>query len=109
MKISTLLGYVGSFLFAIRMFPQIYDIYINNKINGLSESFIILDLTAALCLLVYSFSIKAVPMIITNSMAAICDIILYIMYIKIVNEIGTKPSNSPGIARKGGLLTEKVI
>ena len=80
MTLINKIGYLGSFLFSIRMLPQIYNIYTNGIIEGLSENFILLDLSAAFCLLIYSYSLRALPMIITNFLAFVCDIIFYLLF-----------------------------
>ena len=81
--LETYVGYLGSFIFSIRLFPQIYNVYTTNNIDGLSESSIFLDMISAICLLIYSSHLKALPLIITNAVTVICDIILYLLYHRI--------------------------
>ena len=81
--LETYIGYLGSFIFSIRLFPQIYTVYTTNNIEGLSESSIFLDMISAICLLIYSSYLKALPLIITNAVTIVCDIILYLLYYRI--------------------------
>lgn len=78
--IFRLIGWTGTFLFSIRMFPQIYHTYISKSVKGLSLPFILLDLISAICLCTYSIAIKAYPMILCNLLASVSDIVLLILY-----------------------------
>lgn len=86
MNISKFLGWIGSLLFTIRIIPQIYHTYKYNTVDGLSKEFIFLDFFSAIFLGIYSISIGAWPNIITNFSAIIFDLILFIIYLKVVNK-----------------------
>lgn len=78
--IYKIIGWLGTFMFSIRMFPQIYHTYKSNSVKGLSLHFILLDLFSALFLMIYSITISAYPMIVCNLLASLCDIVLLALY-----------------------------
>ena len=82
-NIPQLVGYLGTFLFSIRLFPQIYHVFISNLIAGLDYKFIILDLLGASCFFIYSLYLKAFPMILANGISIVGDFILLYLIAKI--------------------------
>ena len=80
--IIRIIGWTGTLLFSVRMFPQIYHTYKSKSVAGLSLHFILLDLFAAICFVIYAMTIKAYPMIVCNLIATICDTVLLIMFIE---------------------------
>ena len=77
-----IIGWLGTLMFSVRMFPQIYHTYKSKSVAGLSLQFILLDLFSAICLMIYSIVIKAYPMIVCNLLASVCDIVLLILYLQ---------------------------
>ena len=80
MNIYKNIGWLGTLLFSLRMIPQILHTYHSTSVKDLSLSFILLDFFSAICLFIYSVTIKAYPMIISNLMSTICDFLLLILY-----------------------------
>jgi len=80
-NIARLIGYLGTFLFSIRLFPQIYHVFKTRLTAGLDYRFIILDLLGSSCFLIFALYLKAYPMILANTAAILGDIILlYLIY-----------------------------
>ena len=82
-NIPQLIGYLGTFLFSIRLFPQIYHVYSTNLTAGLDYKFIMLDLLGASCFFIYSLYLKAFPMILANGISIVGDFILLYLIAKI--------------------------
>ena len=85
-KHAKLIGYIGTFIFSIRLIPEIYHVYSTKEVKGLDMKFILLDLFGSICFLIYAFYLKALPMIIANSAAALGDISLLYLLITISNK-----------------------
>lgn len=85
-KHAKLIGYIGTFIFSIRLIPEIYHVYSTKEVKGLDMKFILLDLFGSICFLIYAFYLKALPMIIANSAAALGDISLLYLLISISNQ-----------------------
>jgi uncharacterized protein with PQ loop repeat len=84
-NIARLIGYLGTFLFSIRLFPQIYHLFKTRLTAGLDYRFITLDLLGSSCFLIYALYLKAYPMILANSASIFCDIILLFLIYDIEN------------------------
>ena len=77
-----IIGWLGTILFSIRMFPQIMHTYYSKHVSGLSLNFILMDMISAFLLMIYSLKINAYPMIVCNFIATLCDIILLVIFFK---------------------------
>ena len=80
---AKLIGYLGTFIFSIRLIPEIYHVYSTKEIDGLDVKFILLDLFGSICFLIYALFLKALPMIIANSAAMLGDLSLLYLLITI--------------------------
>jgi uncharacterized protein with PQ loop repeat len=84
-NIARLIGYLGTFLFSIRLFPQIYHVFKTRLTSGLDYRFIALDLLGSTCFLIFALYLKAYPMILANTAAIFGDIILLFLIYDIEN------------------------
>lgn len=84
-NIARIIGYLGTFLFSIRLFPQIYHVFTTRLTAGLDYKFITLDLLGSSCFLIFALYLKAYPMILANSAAIFGDIILLFLIYDIEN------------------------
>ena len=80
--IYDVLGYTGSSLLTIMMYPQVYLTIKTNKTEDLSIKFIILNFIATICLVPYSVYYNIVPIAIANISILICNIILLSLCLK---------------------------
>jgi len=84
-NIARIIGYLGTFLFSIRLFPQIYHVFKSRLTAGLDYRFIVLDLFGSTCFLIFALYLKAYPMILANTAAIFGDIILLFLIYDIEN------------------------
>ncbi len=80
--IYDILGYTGSTLLTVMMYPQVYLTVKTNKIDDLSIRFVSLNLIATFCLIPYSVFYNLIPILIANVSICGCNIILLTLYIK---------------------------
>lgn len=77
---AKLVGYLGTFIFSIRLIPEIYHVYSTKEVKGLDVKFILLDFLGSTCFLIYALFLKAFPMILANSAAMLGDLsLLYLL------------------------------
>ena len=76
--IIDIFGYIGAVLLTLLFVPQVYTTYQTKNIEGLSYIFLILEFLAALNFIIYGFLINSIPIIIANSSAFICSILLLV-------------------------------
>ena len=77
-----ILGYFGSSLLTIMMYPQVYLTIKTNKTDDLSINFVVLNFIATICLVPYSIYYNIIPIAIANISLLICNFILLSLYIK---------------------------
>ena len=80
--IIDIFGYIGAVLLTLLFVPQVYTTYKTKNIEGLSYIFLILEFFAALNFIIYGFLINSIPIIIANSSAFICSILLLLAKIR---------------------------
>ena len=80
--IYDILGWFGSSLLTIMMYPQVYLTLKTNKTDDLSIKFVSLNLLATICLVPYSIYYNIIPIAIANISLLICNLILISLYIK---------------------------
>ena len=97
----TYCGYIGSFLLAILLFPQVYKTFKTKDVSGLSSTFIVIETITTILWFLYGLGIildndiKGVPIIISNSSLLICSFLL--LYGKIKYSKRIKDNNNQTI------------
>jgi len=76
--IIDIFGYIGAVLLTILFIPQVVTTYKTRNIDSLSYIFLILEFLASLNFIIYGFLIGSIPVIIANSSAFICSILLIV-------------------------------
>ena len=80
-------GYIGAVLLTLLFLPQVYTTYKTKDAEGLSYIFLGLEFLASLNFIIYGFLIRSIPVIIANSSAFICSILLLIAKLKFKKEV----------------------
>lgn len=75
MDVYQIIGYVGSTLAGIRLFPQVYK-SIQTQFVGVSMGTLLLDLSSCILFLIYAIHMKAVPIIMSNVTSTLANLIL---------------------------------
>ena len=75
-----IIGYLGTIIYAVVQIPQIYKIYINKSSKDLSLLFLILYELASILTLYYSLSLKLYPVVVSNSLSIVNNLILILFY-----------------------------
>lgn len=75
MDVYQTIGYVGSALAGIRLFPQVYK-SIQTQFVGISMGTLLLDLTSCILFLIYAIHTKAIPIIMSNVTSTLANLIL---------------------------------
>ena len=83
------IGYIGSFLLSILYFPQLRRVLVEKSTESLSLSFLVLACLVSVCFLIYGMMIERLPIIISNSIALIINLICLGYYVI------DKPQNDP--------------
>ena len=95
------IGYVAGFFLCITLLPQIHKVYTLKRANQLSIKFISISLITCILFLAYGILNEALPLIISNIITTIQNIILLILKLKydilsknrIQNELNDNISN----------------
>tara|TARA_Y100000590_G_C15707005_1_gene1009003 strand:- start:317 stop:673 length:357 start_codon:yes stop_codon:yes gene_type:complete len=74
------IGYIGSILVTFCMLPQVYKTYKTKNVEGLSISFIILQILSSVCYIIYAMYEKTLPIMISNCATVFLSLILIILY-----------------------------
>jgi len=72
LKYHIVCGWIATCLFGIMLLPQLYKSIITKSVNDISIHFLFMLLIAALFMFIYSYNIKAYPVLVTN----ICNIVI---------------------------------
>ena len=72
LKPHIICGYIATILFCLMLLPQLYKSITTKSVDDISICFLFLMLSAATFMSIYSYTIKAYPVFITN----ICNIIV---------------------------------
>ena len=78
MLIAEIIGYIAAVFLSILFIPQVYKTYKSKNASSLSIIFLFLEVITCVLFISYGFLIKAVPVIIANFAALICNILLVI-------------------------------
>ena len=93
----TYCGYIGSFLLAILLFPQVYRTFKTKDVEGISSVFIVIEIVTTSLWFVYGLGIildediNGVPIIISNSSLLLCSLLLLYGKIKYRKRIKDGP------------------
>ena len=71
-------GYIGASLLTLLFIPQVYTTYKTKDAEAISYIFLFLEILASLNFIIYGFLINSIPVIVANSSAFICAILLII-------------------------------
>ena len=82
-----ILGYSGSFLISIILLPQIIHTYKKKDTKSLSYIFLLIGVLASILMIIYSVLIKAIPILIANTLYLIGNLTLIIMKYKFDNKV----------------------
>ncbi len=82
MHIVDILGWIGCTLLTINLLPQIYKIHVTKKVEDISTSFIVLNITGLLMYLIYSFHNKILHIAISTTISACFS--GYLLFLKCV-------------------------
>lgn len=83
---SQTIGYIGCFFLSIYLIPQVLKTYKTKKTEGISPLFIGIGITASVLMLTYGALIRAYPVVISNTIILINNILLMSLYLKYNNE-----------------------
>ena len=75
--ISQIFGWIGSFFYAICLFPQIYDIW-KNKSSELNMNFMYLQFLGASFMFLYGLINKLYPIMALNGFTWLCLVLIII-------------------------------
>ena len=76
MNTADIIGFSASISLTITLLPQIYKTFIDKKLDDLSYGFIFLNFITCFLFLAYSILIKALPILLANSLVLTQWIIL---------------------------------
>ncbi|MDA9846967.1 PQ-loop domain-containing transporter [Flavobacteriaceae bacterium] len=75
------LGYVGTGILGITMFPQVYKTFTEKKANDLSLGYLLLQFSANILFIMYGYFIQSFPVIISNCIVFVCTFsLIYAKY-----------------------------
>lgn len=74
--LEEIFGYLGAILLSILLIPQVYQVYMTKKCDQISLYFLILQNLVCLCWISYGILLTAPPLIIANSIAEFCTLLL---------------------------------
>jgi len=78
-------GYLGACFVSTMQIPQIKHTFREKTVKDLSLYTLSMNLTAALCMLIYSSYFRLYPILFANTCISSCDIILICLYFKYRN------------------------
>ena len=82
MLIIDVLGWLGGTLLTLNLIPQIYKIRVTEKVDDISSTFIIVNVTGLILYSVYGWY-YTIYQIAVSSSVSLC-ISLYLMYLKLI-------------------------
>ena len=71
-----LFGYIGAICVSLFLIPQVYQTYKLKQCEEISICFVILQTTASICFIIYGYLLRSLPLIIANSIALFCSLLL---------------------------------
>lgn len=80
LKPHIICGYIATILFCLMLLPQLYKSITTKSVDDISICFLFLMLSAATFMSIYSYTIKAYPVIITNIFNIIISLTLIVVY-----------------------------
>ena len=83
------IGYVGTFLASIRLFPQVYRTVTVNC-SSVSLATLFLDFMSCVFFLIYAIHMNTMPMILSNVISGMANIVIAIVVLKKRNVFKTK-------------------
>ena len=81
-----ILGYVGTSILGITLFPQVFKTFTEKKANDLSMSYLMLQLTSNVLFIIYGYFLESLPIIISNGIVMSCS--LSLVYAKFMYKDG---------------------
>ena len=76
LMLEEVFGYIGTVLLSILLIPQVYQVYTTRKCDQISLYFLILQNLVCICWIIYGILLIAPPLIIANSIAELCTLLL---------------------------------
>lgn len=80
LKPHIICGYIATVLFCLMLLPQLYKSITTKSVDDISICFLFLMLFAAIFMLIYAYTIKAYPVLITNACNIIVSSTLIVVY-----------------------------
>ena len=80
LKPHIICGYIATILFCLMLLPQLYKSITTKSVHDISVCFLFLHTLAGTFMSIYSYSIKAYPVLITNIFNIIISLTLIIVY-----------------------------
>ena len=70
------LGFIGTFILGITLFPQVYKTFTEKQAKNLSLVYLILQFSANIIFIIYGYLINSWPVLVSNSIVSLCSILL---------------------------------
>ena len=74
--LEEIIGYLGAVLLSLLLIPQVYQVYTTKKCDQISLYFLVLQNLVCWCWIIYGILLNAPPIIVANSIAEICALLL---------------------------------
>jgi len=71
-----IIGYIGAFFISMMFVPQVYHIYKNKQVTGISYQTQFMSIIASIVMLIYGILLGSIPIIISNSCVMLCVLII---------------------------------
>lgn len=78
MEVSNIIGYIAAIFLSVLFIPQVVKTYRTKNVQGISLIFLILEVITCILFITYGILIKAVPVIVANCTALLCNILLIV-------------------------------
>lgn len=78
MQVSNIIVYVAAIFLSVLFIPQVVKTYRKKNVQGISLIFLILEVITCILFITYGILIKAIPVIVANCTALLCNILLMV-------------------------------
>jgi len=78
-----IIGYIGTLFISMMFVPQVYHIYKNKQVTGISYQSQFMSIISSIIMLIYGTLLGSIPIMISNSCVMLCVLIIICLKYKI--------------------------
>ena len=86
MNINNVVGYSGTVILSITLFPQVFKTYSEKDTTNISSIFLFLQFISNIIFIYYGILIQSMPVIVSNSIVITCTTSLLIAKLLYINK-----------------------